>query len=89
MNTTLAVVVTDIELNAAQAKRIAIAAHDGFARALYPVHTPGDGDLVFVASTGKVSVDEETLLDLGVLAGNVVSRSIARGVYEAMQEASP
>jgi len=89
MNTTLAVVVTDIELNAAQAKRIAIAAHDGFARALYPVHTPGDGDLVFVASTGEVSVDEEALLDLGVLAGNVVSRSIARGVYEAMQEAPP
>jgi len=85
-NTTLAVVVTDVALDAAQAKRIAIAAHDGFARALYPVHTPADGDLVFVASTGRVSADDEALLDLGVLAGNVTARAIARGVFEAMQD---
>jgi len=86
MNTTLAVVVTDIALTAAQAKRVAIATHDGFARALYPVHTPGDGDLVFVASTGTLAADEEALLDLGVVAGNTTARAIARGAYEAMLE---
>ncbi len=85
-NTTLALVITDVALDAAQAKRIAVAAHDGFARALYPVHTPADGDLVFVASTGQVAVDDEALLDLGVLAGNVTARAIARGVYEAMAD---
>ncbi len=85
-NTTLGLIVTDIELTAAAAKRIAISAHDGFARALYPVHTPADGDLIFVASTGKVAVDEEALLDVGVLAGNTMARAIARGVYEAMQD---
>ena len=84
-NTTLVIVVTDIALDAAQAKRVAIATHDGFARALYPVHTPADGDLAFVASTGKHQVDDEALLDLGVVAANVTARAIARGVYEAMQ----
>ena len=81
-----AFLVKDPHLDSGQAKRIAIAAHDGFARALYPVHTPADGDLIFVASTGALSIDAEALLDLGVLAGNVTARAIARGVYEAMQD---
>ncbi len=82
-NTTLGVVITDIKLTAAQAKQVAMAAHDGFARALYPVHTPADGDLIFVASTQRINPDEQTP-DLGALAANVMSRAIARGVYEAM-----
>lgn len=84
-NTTLAIVMTDAVLSPAQAKRIAVASHDGYARALYPVHTTGDGDLIFVASTGKVACSDEHLLDLGIQAANVVSRAIARGVYEAMR----
>ena len=84
-NTTLGLVITDIALTSAQAKRIAISAHDGFARALYPVHTPADGDLIFVASTGAIEVDDEALLDLGVQAGNTTARAIARGVYESMR----
>ncbi len=84
-NTTLGLIVTDITLTAAQAKRIAVSAHDGFARALYPVHTPADGDLTFVASTGNRAVDEEALLDIGVLAGNAMARAIAKGTYEAMR----
>ena len=78
---------TDVALNAAQAKRIAIAAHDGFARALYPVHTPADGDLIFVVSTGAVTLGEEELLELGVLGANVTSRAIARRCFEAIQAA--
>jgi len=87
-NTTLAIVVTDIALDAGAAKRIAIASHDGFARALYPVHTPADGDLIFAASTNQIEVGSEAMLDLGVLAANVTARAIARGVYEAMQSSS-
>ena len=85
-NTTLGIVVTNVSLTAGQAKRVAISSHDGFARALYPVHTPADGDLVFVASTGEVELNQEALLDLGVLAGNTMARAIARGVYEAIQQ---
>jgi hypothetical protein len=51
-NTTIAIVATDARLTKPAAKRMAIAAHDGLARALVPSHTPMDGDLVFAAATG-------------------------------------
>ena len=86
VNTTLAIVITDFIMDAAQAQRISIAAHDGFARALYPVHTSADGDLVFAASTGKRTLDPSLHFDLGVLAGNVTARAIAIAAYEAIQD---
>ncbi|RUT81098.1 peptidase T4, partial [Mesorhizobium sp. USDA-HM6] len=46
-STTIAVIATDAVLTKAAAKRLAISAHDGFARAIWPTHTPADGDLVF------------------------------------------
>ena len=52
-NTTLVVVATDAILTKAQAKRLAVMAQSGLSRAIYPVHTPLDGDVVFAASTGK------------------------------------
>jgi L-aminopeptidase/D-esterase-like protein len=52
-NTTIAVIATDAKLDKAECKRLAIAAHDGFARAIWPSHTPMDGDLIFAVSTGK------------------------------------
>jgi len=83
-NTTLAVVVTDAILSKAQAQRLAIMAQTGFARAIYPVHAPLDGDIVFAAATGEKPVDPLVgLTELGMLAGNVIARAIARGVYEA------
>ena len=83
-NTTIGVIVTDIALTAGQAKRMAMSAHDGLARALYPVHTSADGDLIFVSSTGSKAVPEEDLLDLTITATNCVTRAIACGIYEAM-----
>ena len=83
-NTTLAVVVTDAILTKAQARRLAMMAQNGFARAIYPVHAPLDGDIVFAAATGEKPIDPLVgLTELGMLAGNVISRAIARGVYEA------
>ena len=60
-------------------------AQDGYARAIYPVHTPLDGDTVFAAATGvKALADPYVgLAQLGGLAANVLARAIARGVYEA------
>ena len=84
-NTTLGVVITDAILDAGQAKRLAMACHDGFARALYPVHTPADGDLVFAASLRRIETDDEGLMDLGIIAGNTMARAIATGVYHAME----
>ncbi len=83
-NTTLVVVVTDAVLTKAQAKRLAIIAHTGLARAIYPVHSPLDGDVVFAAATCVKPIDPLAgLTELGAVAANVVARAIARGVYEA------
>ena len=83
-NTTLAVVVTDAALTRPQAKRLAMIAQTGFARAIYPVHAPLDGDVVFAAATGEKPVDPLIgLTELGMVAANTVARAIARGVYEA------
>jgi L-aminopeptidase/D-esterase-like protein len=83
-NTTLAVVVTDAVLTKPQAKRLAMIAQTGFARAIYPVHAPLDGDVVFAAATGEKTIDPVVgLTELGMVAANVVARAIARGVFAA------
>lgn len=84
-NTTIVTVATDAVLTKSQARRVAIMAQDGLARAIRPVHSPFDGDSVFVISTGKqvLSDPAAALAKLGMLAADCVARSIARGVYEA------
>lgn len=83
-NTTIGIVVTDAVLTKPQAKRLAMIAHTGFARAIYPVHAPTDGDVLFAAATGARSIDPLAgLTELGTIAANVVARAIARGVYHA------
>ena len=84
-NTTLVVVATDAVLTKPQAKRLAMIAHTGMARAIYPVHAPTDGDVVFAAATGKKPVDPQFgLTELGMVAANTVARAIARGVHSAV-----
>ena len=84
-STTLVVVATDAVLSKPQAKRLAVMAQTGLARALHPVHTPLDGDVVFAVSTGRKPLSDP-LLDLtalGTAAAACVARAVARGVYEA------
>ncbi len=83
--TTIAIVATDAVLTQAQATRMATAAHDGMARAIYPSHTPMDGDLVFAAATGERPLADPVwdALHLGHAAALCLSRAIARGVYLA------
>lgn len=85
-NTTIACIAVNASLTPAQARRIAIMAHDGMARALRPVHAPFDGDVVFVLATGARPLDEPHpwhLARLGTLAADCLARAIARGVFEA------
>jgi len=84
-NTTIAVIATDAKLNKAQANRLAVMAQDGFARAIYPVHTPLDGDVIFSAATGALELPDPHygMAELGMIAGNVMARAVARGVYAA------
>jgi L-aminopeptidase/D-esterase-like protein len=90
-NTTIAVIATDAKLNKAQCNRLAVMAQDGFARAIYPVHTPLDGDVIFSAATGAKPLADPFygLAELGMVAANVMARAIARGVYEATALAFP
>lgn len=83
--TTLGVVATDAKLTKTELKRLAIMAHDGFARALWPAHTPFDGDIVFAISTGTRDVGDvnTALIEIGAAAAATTARAIARGVYEA------
>ena len=84
-NTTIAVIATDAVLTPAAAKRLAIASHDGFARAIWPTHTPADGDLVFALATGASGreLSGDDAVDLYATAGATMARAIARGVYAA------
>ena len=83
-NTTIAAVVTDAILTKAQAKRLAMIAQTGMARAIYPVHAPTDGDTVFAAATCEKQIDAVFgLTELGMVAANVLARAIARGVFTA------
>ena len=84
-STTIALVATDAILTSAQTNRLAVMAQTGCARAIYPVHTPLDGDVVFAAATGKKALEDPlmSLTTLGSVAANVLARAVARGVYEA------
>lgn len=88
-STTLALVATDARLTKAQARRLAVAAHGGLARALLPVHTPLDGDVVFAAATGRLGLGEDgrdpiaDLARIGHAAAAVLARAVAVGVHAA------
>ena len=84
LNTTIGVVATDAELDAASVRRIAMSAHDGLARAIHPVHSPLDGDTLFCLSTGDgTGVDLETMLSLSTYAAEITAAAIVDAVVAA------
>ena len=92
-NTTLAVVATDATLTKSQARKIAMMAHDGMARAIRPAHTMFDGDIVFCLATGKKPLPKtpgffaapaaQAINTLGHAAADCLARAIIRGVIAA------
>jgi len=88
-NTTIGIVATDAVLTKAECKRFAVAAHDGYARAIWPSHTPLDGDLIFTVATGRSgeTLDLAGFNDLCALAASTMARAVARGVFAAAPEA--
>ena len=87
-NTTIAVVATDADLTRSQAQRMAVAGHDGLARAIVPSHTPFDGDLVFAAAVGtaKPAMEDTDMADLCHAASLCLARAVARGIRHATPE---
>ncbi|HEY8549061.1 MAG TPA: P1 family peptidase [Vicinamibacterales bacterium] len=86
-NTTIGVVATNARLTKAQAQKVAQMAHDGYARAIAPSHTPGDGDTIFSLATGTFEGDV-SLSVVGALAAEAISEAIVRAVVEASGSAS-
>jgi len=79
-HTTLAVVMTNAALDKVQATKVAQMAHDGLARAIHPVHTQWDGDLVFALSVGKLPAEVNSL---GTAAAQATAEAVVRGVETA------
>jgi L-aminopeptidase/D-esterase-like protein len=94
-NTTLAVVACNARLDKGEAKRLAMMAQDGLARAIRPVHTPFDGDVVFAMASGAIELDPLCaegprsrawwLARLGAAAADALARAIVRGVRAASE----
>ncbi len=84
-STTPALVATDAVLTKAQAQRLAMLASTGLARAIWPVFTPLDGDIVFAAATGHRPLDEthHDLALIGATAAACLARAVGRAIYEA------
>lgn len=83
-NTTIGCIATNAKLDKARLKRLAMSAHTGLARAIWPSHTPLDGDLVFALSAGGEDVaDDLAFTELCAIAASTFSRAIALGVYHA------
>jgi len=81
-NTTIGVVATNATLTKAEATKLAQMAHDGLARAVYPAHTPWDGDTIFSLATGEIE-GEADLIVLGAVAADVVAKAILDAVRSA------
>ena len=79
-NTTIGVVATNAKLDKAQCKKVSQMAHNGFAKTIFPIHTPHDGDTIFTLATGEIETDV-TLL--GSLATEVVEKSIINAIKNA------
>ncbi len=79
-NTTLMCVATNAALEPHQLQRVAAHAHDGFARAVVPAHTNGDGDIAFAVSMGKLEAKPHDLLLIGTLAAQAVEQAVVRSV---------
>ena len=81
-NTTIGVVATDAILTKVQAHRLAIAAHDGLARSINPVHTMSDGDTLFSLGTGRAGKSLGMMV-LATMAAEATARATARAVQAA------
>ncbi|MGL6106371.1 P1 family peptidase [Romboutsia sp.] len=79
-NTTIGVVVTNAKLTKAECKKVSQMAHNGYAKSIFPIHTPHDGDTIFTMATGEIETD---MTLLGSLATEVVEKSVINAIKNA------
>ena len=81
-NTTIGVIATNATLNKAQAKRLAVSAHDGLARTIRPAHTTLDGDTLFALATGTETSAPDLML-LTVMAAEATALATVNAICQA------
>ena len=79
-NTTIGAVFTNAKFDKAHLCKIAAMTHDGYARAIRPVHTANDGDSIYAVSLGDLAADQDVV---GALAARVMAEAILRAVQAA------
>ncbi len=82
-NTTIGVVATNVAMEKVQVSKVASMAHDGFARAINPVHTPSDGDTIFALATGTLKGVKANHGMIGALAAEAMAQAIVRAATAA------
>lgn len=89
INTTLAVIITNIEMEKTELMKVSELAHDGMARAIYPVHTSSDGDIIFSVSTCgrnriKLNIKRDDLVNyVGISSSNLLIKAINNSILNA------
>lgn len=79
-NTTISCLITNAKLTKAQCNKLASILHDGYARAIKPVHSTMDGDTIFVMTTGEKDVNFDAF---AALATDIVQYSVIDGAIAA------
>lgn len=79
-NTTIGIIITNAKFDKTKLNKIAGMTHNGYARAIHPVHTSADGDSIFAMSVGEVEADMDMV---GTLASDVMAEAIIRAVNSA------
>ena len=87
-NTTLGIIATNASFTKTQMTKIAQMAHDGYARAINPIHTMADGDTIFALSTGTTKVQADASA-IGAIAATVMARAIVRAAMQATSLSEP
>ncbi|MDY3005911.1 P1 family peptidase [Anaerococcus porci] len=85
LNTTIGIVASNGKFSKTELRKIAGMAHNGYARAIRPVHTMLDGDTIFSLATNKVKADINLV---GALSAKVMARAIANAIYYSKIEDS-
>lgn len=81
-NTTIGLVATNAKLTKAQITKVAQMADDGYARAINPAHTLGDGDTIFAVATGRFEGEANASM-IGALAAEAMADALLAAVREA------
>jgi L-aminopeptidase/D-esterase-like protein len=86
-NTTIGAIATNVALTKTQITKVTQMSSDGYALSIRPVHTPGDGDTIFGAATGKLKIataELDRLLGIiGALAADVMAQAVVSSVLHA------